>query len=321
MIDSKDIDSLEWFPLSKILGWRVLRVGIYLIRVCSSKRMYVGSSSDIFQRICEHRSALANGRHPNRKMGLAHDRHGLSGMEWAILMDVTSQNLLDEETKAIVKFDAFRNGLNETPSGSGAGRIPSDETRRKISEKGRGKIVSQETRTKLSIASKNISAESRKSASLKKLGRRRDRWAVLRTSLANTGSKRSTESKIKISKSLSKITVEQGYEIQSLYLAGLSYLEIAQRFGVNKQTICNVISRKNKFLNANLPEIDRNLRNKAIASERRRLAQIGKILSESTRKIMSFRRRGVPKSSEHRTAIQRAHILRYKKLKEVKILQ
>jgi len=81
------------------------------------------------------------------------------------------------------------------------GRVVSEETRKKISQKLKGNIISTETRKKLSQAGMGriFSEETRKKISEKSKERKREDWEIERLRTLNLGRKTSEETKKKLS--------------------------------------------------------------------------------------------------------------------------
>lgn len=245
---TETLSQLQWKSLSQT-GESRSKSGIYIIRRIGSNTVYIGSSIRIGRRISEHRYALRNAIHPNYKLTSCFKSYGLNGMEVAIVEECAPRMLDEKETNWIKRFNSYRNGLNCTPSGDGSGREVSKETRIKIGLKHKGKIISPQQRLLLSIASKNMPQSCRDSQAAKMTGRKRSAEAIIKTANWHRGKKRSANACISMSRSQSKLNVNDVIKIQSMISEGFTYKEIGAIFGVSKQTVSNVKTGKHlKFL-------------------------------------------------------------------------
>jgi group I intron endonuclease len=267
----------------------------------------VGSSFNVRKRLGEHANALRRGRHINHKLANCCKSYGIGGMEFAIAQECSTDLLIETETKWIVALNSYKRGLNCAPSANGTGRRASAATRLKIGEKSRGRSPSTETRKLLSIASRNQSPESRAAAAAKRKGRPKSREAILKCAIWHTGKKRSAEAIFNISKSLAKINEEGSRVIFGMITEGFTYNEIAEKFGVSRQTICNLRKGKTICLRGSAgpaPELTSNYTE--ATRQRRSNAQRGRVTTAQAKMRMSQARRGVAKSEEHKAAIRDA---------------
>ena len=298
--------SLSWNPLSDTFSV-FTGSGIYLIRRIGGTSVYVGSSRNIRRRLREHYNALKKGTHVNKKLTDCFKSYGPFGMEFALPEQCSGADLMQRETYWITLLNSYAKGLNCTGSASGAGTIPSAETRLKIGAKSLGRRHSAESRLLISIASKNQSATSRAAAGSKKLGKKRSPEAIAACVRWHTGKKRSDATRFNISKAVSKIKAGDVPMILEMIKKGFTYVEIAKKLKVSKQTICNVRNRKNICLNVcfeNIPVLASNTSDRT--KERRSAAQRGRKASKATKAKLSLARKGVQKSNSHREAISAA---------------
>jgi group I intron endonuclease len=135
----------------------------------------------------------------------------------------TEQEAFDNESKFIEQYKTLSpNGYNISPKGglgyigslskesiekmrkSKLGIYPSEETRKKMSEKSKGRIKSKETLLKMSNAFKGriISDEWRKKISVTLMGKTQSKETILKRSNSMRGKITSQETKDKISESL-----------------------------------------------------------------------------------------------------------------------
>lgn len=269
----------------------------------------MGSSFNVRKRLGEHANDLRAGRHINRKLTQCFQSYGLDGMEFTLAQECPVDSLIETETNWIMTLNSYKRGLNCSPTANGAGKKASLETRLKIGAKSRGRKPSQETRRLLSIAALRQSPETRAAAALKRTGIARCPLAVKATALWHTGKKRPESALFNISKSLSKISASDVPAIFEMMEHGFTYKEIAEKFGVSRQTICNVRRRKTVCLlgvTENPPALVSNQSERT--KERRSEAHRGKSATEEARMKMSKARKGVAKSEAHRAAIKSALI-------------
>ena len=128
--------------------------GIYQIRhAAPGGRRYIGHSNDIEKRLRVHRGALQNGRHANRHLQSAWNKYGDSSFVFELLLRCQPEHLTFFEQDAFDLFGA-ENCYNEGPflDNPSRGRAFAIEHRRKISEAHMGKMPSVETRRKISVA-------------------------------------------------------------------------------------------------------------------------------------------------------------------------
>lgn len=71
--------------------------GVYMIRLLTDKRMYVGSSKNIRKRIQNHKSALKRGTHHSIHLQRAWDKHGADMFEFAALGYYPVEQLRQQE--------------------------------------------------------------------------------------------------------------------------------------------------------------------------------------------------------------------------------
>lgn len=211
-----------------------------------------------------------------------------------------------KENEWIKKFDSYKNGLNSQPLSSATGRIVSDETRKKIGLAHKGKKLSVEQRKSISEASINQPTTSRLRAALKKLGKPRPLEAVIATANWHRGRKRSDATRENISRSLSKITEDDARKIDELIRLGIRYCDIAKKFRVSNQTICNVRNRVGVLFKHLGPPPELNVFKSKEYKKRMSKAQSGKKASNEARIKMSIARRGRKFSEDHKKKISEA---------------
>jgi group I intron endonuclease len=119
-----------------------MTTGIYCIRHVDSGKSYIGQSLDVESRLRRHHRDLVRGRHFNRYLQRAWNKHGASQFEFRILLICEERDANAYERKCINAFGTMlkSRGYNSR-EGGGAGEhvIFSDGWRRRISEAMKGK--------------------------------------------------------------------------------------------------------------------------------------------------------------------------------------
>lgn len=114
------------------------QAGIYAIRHVASGKVYVGSSVNMTARWSEHRSKLRRGKHHSPRLQHAWDKYGEASFEFVVRELISDKDArIARETELIASLGACdkARGYNILPqAASPAGRVLSEETRRKISE-------------------------------------------------------------------------------------------------------------------------------------------------------------------------------------------
>lgn len=124
--------------------------GFYLIKMHSTDRIYVGSSTAVDRRVTKHLSTLRNGKHEYKEIQDAYK----VGEPMSIIVAYTpnhevalnNEQLVLDSGGCLNKSDDARNSFSD--------RILSQETKDKIGLAHRGKFVSEKTRKKLSESHK-----------------------------------------------------------------------------------------------------------------------------------------------------------------------
>ena len=117
--------------------------GIYSLTNQRNGKRYIGRTIHFQKRKTEHFCALRHGNHPNNHLQRAWDRGDRFNFE--IVEQCPPEKCNEREIYWIAKFDTMRTGYNQCAGGAATlGRVCSEETRRKISEKNAGRKCSQE---------------------------------------------------------------------------------------------------------------------------------------------------------------------------------
>ena len=140
-----------------------MKSGIYLITNVVNRKVYVGQSLCVNNRISKHKSYLRSCKHENQYLQRAFDKYGESNFTFSILEYCGVEELDDKEIMYINLFDSMNieKGYN-LESGGNLGKIVSESTR----EKKRGKNnprynvkANEETRHKMIASSRGKNAK------------------------------------------------------------------------------------------------------------------------------------------------------------------
>jgi group I intron endonuclease len=157
--------------------------GIYSIRNTKNGKNYVGSSQNVGYRLMNHLSLLRNGKHSNKHLQRAWNKHGEASFVLELLESVPIPELETTEQKWIDRLDGFKLGYNASPvSGVARGFTfnHSEETKKLLSEMKKGVVFTEEHKQNLSLAH---------------LGQPPSPQTIEKVKRLNTGKKRSPECK------------------------------------------------------------------------------------------------------------------------------
>jgi group I intron endonuclease len=169
------------------------RAGIYRILNKVNGKCYIGSSSDVRQRISRHKHDLKKNWHENSHLQNAWNRYGEHNFKFIILLFCKQKVLIEKEQQMIDFYSAYTKGYNLCPAaGSCLGLKRSEESKEKmkgnVNGKGnKGRVTSKRTRLKQRKAKlgkssgmkgKHHSTEAKIRMSVKKIGRPSPRKGV-----------------------------------------------------------------------------------------------------------------------------------------------
>lgn len=184
--------------------------GIYAIQNMKNGNAYVGSSSDIKKRWSDHRRELIKGKHINKHLQSAWNKHSSDSFVWVILESVSDpSDLIAREQYWADELGAFGHGYNHAPCVDspvrGVGHT--EEVRKRISTAVKAALANPETRRKISTAVKAAFAnpETRRKMSEARKGRSITEETLRRM---NVGRTLSAERRRK----MSELMCEQEYE-------------------------------------------------------------------------------------------------------------
>lgn len=97
----------------------LLKTGVYCVLNMIDGRRYVGSSvKSVSKRLEWHRRRLTEGKHPNRYLQAAWEKHGDRAFEFLVLERCEPERCLDREQHWIDECRAFGHGYNLRPRAS-----------------------------------------------------------------------------------------------------------------------------------------------------------------------------------------------------------
>ena len=141
-----------------------------MIRCKINGKSYVGQSENISQRWKQHRWELNGGYHINKGLQNDWNTYGEDNFEFKVIQKCNKEDLDDLEIIHVKELNAFKNGYNETKGGKGSkgfdqngennpmygktspmfGKHHTDESKKKIGEANRNRVPTEETRRKIS---------------------------------------------------------------------------------------------------------------------------------------------------------------------------
>lgn len=193
--------------------------GIYQIRNTSNDSKYIGSAVDIKKRWILHKCQLRKNKHHNPHLQNAWNKYGEDSFEFVILQDVAIlDDLIKVEQWYIDKEKPVYNICKV--AGSPLGRIPSTESREKMSVSRKGIKYSDETKLRMSISSKGAVFSDEHRAKLSKSAH--DRVQVGRI------------------KKGAKLASENINQIREMITSGIKLRDIADKFCVSRSTINSI---------------------------------------------------------------------------------
>lgn len=122
--------------------------GIYKIENIINGHCYIGQSIDLGRRIRNHFTELKRNNHHNNHLQNAYKKHGKRNFVFSVLIYCENNELTRYEQWFVDTIDPEYNICRECVD-SKKGIVPSEETKRKISESNKGKM-NQEEKQKLS---------------------------------------------------------------------------------------------------------------------------------------------------------------------------
>lgn len=126
--------------------------GIYSIQHIASKKIYIGSTNNLYVRRRGHFSKLRRNCHDNEYLQNAYNKYGRKAFRFAVIEECNVEKLIEREQYWIDFYQAANSKLGYNIAPMAGGRAQSEETRAKISKTLKGRIKSIEHRKNLSRA-------------------------------------------------------------------------------------------------------------------------------------------------------------------------
>jgi len=231
-------------------------IGIYKIVNRATGKCYVGSSKDIEKRWCIHRDRLTRREHHNYRLTRDWHRYGKDGFEFSIVEEVPEAGLFEAEQRHLDICAAnpkLYYNMNYSPDG---GR-PSDEARKRISQKLKGRKFSDEHRQRISegITGRHYSKETREKIGKFSSQRVHEEGTREKISESLRGGKRSEETKRKMRESCSLRKANTGshlgidpvirtFKNSTGELFTGTRIDFTKRFGLTPSSVGDVIHGK-----------------------------------------------------------------------------
>lgn len=128
-------------------------IGIYKIQNTINNNIYIGGSNDILNRWKHHKWSLRNNKHHSKYLQRAWNKHGEDSFKFEVIEECSLQDLILKEQFYLDTLNPTYN-INKTAENC-TGRIVSETTKIKISNKNKGRKHTEITKTKISTHRKN----------------------------------------------------------------------------------------------------------------------------------------------------------------------
>lgn len=117
--------------------------GIYSILCIPTGKMYIGSTDAMYKRFYRHRWELVRKEHHCEKLQYAWNKHGEANFIFKVIEECDKNIRLEREQYWIEYYESYKHGFNCNPKAQNCeGRVVSNKTRIKISEKLKGRKIS-----------------------------------------------------------------------------------------------------------------------------------------------------------------------------------
>ena len=125
------------------------KIGIYKLFSNINKRLYIGSSSNLYARISNHFERLNKIEHTNIILQNHFNKYGKDSINFEIIEYCKIEDLIIREQYWMDYYQSYDKGFNiRKIAESSQGLKHSEETKLKMSLAGKGRIVSEETKKK-----------------------------------------------------------------------------------------------------------------------------------------------------------------------------
>jgi len=258
--------------------------GVYMIENVITNQKYIGSSLNVRRRFRMHHKMLRANSHFNSNLQDSWNKNGIKNFEFALIENCKEEFLKEREQYYIDFYQVCKLGFNIAPlSHSTKGVVKTEEQRQKISIATKQAMATEKVKNNVSKAQKlrfsnpeekirmrNIinpilrseKCRSENSKRLKSFWQNEEFVKKQKETRAKTFSKPEVRAKMKeISINMwsdpekykatlekrSNVTKEQVARILSLKDSGLSYRQIAEKVGCNRQIAGRICRGENKF--------------------------------------------------------------------------
>lgn len=232
------------------MGW------IYQIFNKINKKSYIGATTNIFERIGNHKNKLKRNSHFNKGLQEDYNIFGIENFSFNVLKDGVEKDKMDEYERFFVSlFDSFKNGYNRTSGGKSGFEISEENIKRMKDRKGEKNYMYGKNHTKESIR-KMI--ENKPDMS----GKNNPMYGVEMSKESIEKRLRNTEFKYGEENPLSKIKEREVYEIYYRYYNGYETTEkISKNYNISPELVSHIINN-NHYYSKNLRKLKRNKDNK-----------------------------------------------------------
>lgn len=128
-----------------------MKSGIYCIKNILNNKLYVGSSTRIYDRFYRHKKDLQSNTHCNRYLQNSWNKYGEGGFKFEVIEECSKENLIEREQYWLDFYKENGKVYNvRLKVESNRGLKHSAEHNRKIGDANRGKKISDEQKKKVS---------------------------------------------------------------------------------------------------------------------------------------------------------------------------
>ena len=219
--------------------------GIYLILCTANGRRYVGSASSFRNRWKSHKRDLKKGKHGNPHLQNTYNKYGLSAFVFSILEICSKDKLIEREQ---FWLDLIKPEFNvaKFASSPGLGRIPTEESKQKSSEKNKKywEFISDDERQRRRKLATHPHSEA-----TKKMLSQRTKQAYAEGRLSKQRRPHSPETKEKIKAARARQAAQQIADTahkRAAWEAGRAEREAIRREKVRQANIGKKVSEKTK---------------------------------------------------------------------------
>ena len=206
--------------------------GIYFIKNIINDQVYIGSSSNIYQRYLCHRGRLLNNKHHNKHLQYSINKYGIDNFEFQIIAECPKEKTYLEKLENFF-LNTIKNKYNTAKvAANGTGKILTDLHKSNISKGNIGRIVTKETKEKIRVkhlgkspVNKGVptTEEQKIKISNSHKGKKLSKDTINKLRILNTGKTLTDSAKLKCSKASKKYWNNKGKSI--IYLQILEMLK------------------------------------------------------------------------------------------------